>query len=68
MASASKARPPAAGRPGDEAPLGDTAEHSGATGEEGRSEGTGGARRPRVGDPGPEAAASGSEHVADRSR
>ena len=52
----------------DEAPLGDTAEHSDATGEEGRSEGAEGAQKPRVGDPGPEADAPRSGRVADRSR
>jgi hypothetical protein len=41
----------------DESPLGDTTEHSGATAEEGRSEGAEGDQRPRVGDPGPEATA-----------
>ena len=52
----------------DESPLGDTAEHSGATRHEGRSEGAEGEPRPRVGDPGPEAVAPGSEHPGDRPR
>ena len=52
----------------DEAPLGDTSEHSGATGDEGRRESGEGVRRPRVGDPGPEADAPRSEQVGDRSR
>jgi len=52
----------------DESPLGDTTQHSDATEREGRSEGTDGAQRPRVGDPGPEAAASRSDELADRSR
>jgi hypothetical protein len=42
----------------DESPLGDTTEHSEATGHEGRSEGAEGEQRPRVGDPGPEAVAA----------
>jgi hypothetical protein len=46
----------------DESPLGDTTQHSDATGDEGRSEGAEGDQRPRVGDPGPEATAP------DRSR
>jgi len=48
--------PPGIAAP-DESPLGDTTEHSGATRREGRSEGAEGDQRPRVGDPGPEAAA-----------
>jgi len=41
----------------DDSPLGDTTQHSDATGDEGRSEGADGVQRPRVGDPGPEATA-----------
>ena len=52
----------------DESPLGDTTQHSGATGEEGRSEGADGDQRPRVGDPGPEATAPDSQQVPDRPR
>ena len=52
----------------DESPLGDTTQHSDATHEEGDSEGADGAQRPRVGDPGPEATAPDSEHVANRPR
>jgi hypothetical protein len=53
----------------DEAPLGDSAEHSGAARREGRSEGADGDRRPRVGDPGPEATAPpASERLSDRPR
>ena len=50
----------------DESPLGDTTQHSDATGEEGRSEGADGDQTPRVGDPGPEATAP--ERLADRPR
>jgi hypothetical protein len=52
----------------DESPLGDTTQHSDATETEGRPESEGGEPRPRVGDPGPEAAASRSDEPADRSR
>ena len=52
----------------DESPLGDTTQHSGATEDEGRSEGADGAQQPRVGDPGPEATAPESERVGDRPR
>ena len=52
----------------DEAPLGDTSEHSDATHVEGRSEGAEGDQKPRVGDPGPEAVAPPSGPAADRSR
>jgi hypothetical protein len=53
----------------DEAPLGDTTEHSGATHEEGgRPEEAEGDQKPRVGDPGPEADTPRSGRVADRSR
>jgi hypothetical protein len=51
----------------DESPLGDSAEHSDATHTEGRPEGTGGDRRPRVGDPGAEAVASEPGRGTDRS-
>ena len=51
----------------DDAPLGDTSEHSGATHAEGRSEGAEGDQKPRVGDPGPEAVAPRSGPSADRS-
>jgi hypothetical protein len=51
----------------DESPLGDTAEHSGATSTEGRREGTEGDPRPRVGDPGAEAVASEPGRRPDRS-
>jgi hypothetical protein len=50
----------------DESPLGDTAEHSGATEDEGRAEGAEGGPRPRVGDPGPEAVASEPRRGTDR--
>jgi hypothetical protein len=59
--------PPGIASP-DESPLGDTAEHSGATPHEGRSEGAEGDQKPRVGDPGPEAVAPRSGPSADRSR
>jgi hypothetical protein len=52
----------------DESPLGDTTQHSDATHTEGRPESDGGEPRPRVGDPGPEAAATRSDEPADRSR
>ena len=52
----------------DEAPLGDTTQHSDANQPEGRPESEGGEPRPRVGDPGPEAAAARSDEPADRSR
>jgi hypothetical protein len=55
--------PPGIAAP-DESPLGDTAEHSEATETEGRPESEGGPHRPRVGDPGPEAA----EHTRERAR
>src|SRR4051795_545218 len=50
----------------DESPLGDTAEHSGATEHEGRAEGAEGEQRPRVGDPGPEAVAAEPGRGSDR--
>ena len=59
--------PPGIAAP-DETPLGDTAEHSDATHEEGRPESEGGEPRPRVGDPGPEAEAPRPGSLADRSR
>jgi hypothetical protein len=52
----------------DESPLGDTTQHSDATETEGRPESEGGQPRPRVGDPGPEAAAPRSDELADRPR
>ncbi len=52
----------------DESPLGDTTQHSSATGDEGRAEGAEGEQRPRVGDPGPEAVAPESEQIANRDR
>jgi hypothetical protein len=54
--------PPGIAAP-DESPLGDTSQHSDATEVEGRPESEGGVHRPRVGDPGPEAA----EHSGERS-
>ncbi|HET8949361.1 MAG TPA: hypothetical protein VFN44_02590 [Solirubrobacteraceae bacterium] len=64
-------RPHEEGRPAgiaapDESPLGDTAEHSGATEHEGRAEGAEGEQRPRVGDPGPEAVAAEPGRRSDR--
>jgi hypothetical protein len=58
--------PPGIAAP-DESPLGDTTQHSGATEQEGRSEGAEGEQRPRVGDPGPEAVASEPGRGPDRS-
>ena len=58
--------PPGIAAP-DESPLGDTTQHSDATEREGRSEGTDGAQRPRVGDPGAEAVASEPGRGGDRS-
>src|SRR5215218_4656814 len=50
----------------DETPLGDTTQHSDATEDEGRAEGAEGDRRPRVGDPGPEAVGSDAERAGRR--
>jgi hypothetical protein len=50
----------------DDSPLGDSAEHSDATGTEGRREGAEGDPRPRVGDPGAEAVASEPGRGSDR--
>jgi hypothetical protein len=78
---ASPSEPSAEGTPAgiaspDPSPLGDTTEHSGDQ-QEGRTvtdtesaggESSGGERRPRVGDPGPEAQQPESERLANRPR